>query len=317
MKEFKITTVDEEPVVALGTEQCEITDIDQHGGIEIECELESLIGVSAAGVPEKLSIRVRSSDGFGTGFFHELVLQRESNVVRLYFMSHTPNKVWEGRFGLATFIRAAAEQVAFHESLSVTHTEVDDDWKAITIASPIKDSDGITDSINSIASLLAAVLRDAEIALAGLSWKPGYQTDEDLFCRELLHPLLRRMAFLHVRYTHGKKEYGKDFTFSEMTSFGTMRHYGLQAKAGNISGEVNSETDELLGQIADAFAMPYYSIGSNEPHFISTFIIAISGHFTENAREKIVQKMAKGLVGSVFFLDRESLDELIERFWKK
>ena len=33
--------------------------------------------------------------------------------------------------------------------------------------------------------------------------------------------------------------------------------------------------------------------------------------------EKIVQKMAKGLVGSVFFLDRESIDELIERFWKK
>jgi hypothetical protein len=59
---------------------------------------------------------------------------------------------------------------------------------------------------------------------------------------ELVYPLLRRMGFLLVRYTHGKKEYGKDFTFSENTPFGTHRHYGLQAKAGNISGGVNAAT---------------------------------------------------------------------------
>jgi hypothetical protein len=44
------------------------------------------------------------------------------------------------------------------------------------------------------------------------------------------------MGFLFVRYTHGKKEYGKDFTFSELTPFGDHRHSGLQAKAGDISG---------------------------------------------------------------------------------
>ncbi len=105
------------------------------------------------------------------------------------------------------------------------------------------------------------------------------------------------------------------FTFSENTPFGTHSHYGLQAKAGNISGGVNAAIDELLGQIADAFAMPYYELGSKEPQYISTFVIAISGSFTENAREKIVEKMPKGVIGSVYFLDRERITELVERYW--
>jgi hypothetical protein len=62
--------------------------------------------------------------------------------------------------------------------------------------------------------------------------------------------------------------------------------------------------------------MPYYELGSKDPRYISTFIIAISGRFTENAREKIVEKMPKGLIGSVYFLDRERIAELVERFWK-
>ena len=84
-----------------------------------------------------------------------------------------------------------------------------------------------------------------------------------------------------------------------------------------MSGTVNAAVDELLGQIADAFSMPYYELGSKDPHFISTFIIAISGKFTENAREKIVEKVPKGLIGSVYFLDRDRIAELVERYWKK
>jgi hypothetical protein len=67
----------------------------------------------------------------------------------------------------------------------------------------------------------------------------------------------------------------------------------------------------------DAFAMAYYELGSNEPHYISTFIIAISGSFTENAREKIPEKTSKGITGSVYFLDRERITELVERYWNK
>ena len=49
---------------------------------------------------------------------------------------------------------------------------------------------------------------------------------------------------------------------------------------------------------------------------MSAFIVAISGRFTENAREKIVEKIPKGIIGSVYFIDRELLLELIERHWQ-
>jgi hypothetical protein len=124
------------------------------------------------------------------------------------------------------------------------------------------------------------------------------------------------MRFLAVRYTEGTREYGKDFTFSELTSFGVMHHFGLQAKAGDVSGEVNSAIDELVGQADDAFKMPYYDIASAEPRYLSTFIIAISGRFTSNAKEKIVYKIPRGLHGSLLFLDRESILELVDRYWK-
>ena len=88
------------------------------------------------------------------------------------------------------------------------------------------------------------------------------------FAQRLFSPLLRRMGFMAVRYLHGTREYGKDFTFSELSLFGHLRHYGLQAKAGDVSGEVNSAIDEILGQVKDAFVMPYYELGSREPRYI-------------------------------------------------
>jgi hypothetical protein len=57
-----------------------------------------------------------------------------------------------------------------------------------------------------------------------------------------------RLCFVSVRYLHGVREYGKDFTFSELSPFSRLGHYGLQARARDISGEVNSAIDEIIGQ---------------------------------------------------------------------
>ncbi len=280
-----------------------------------ECDLSDLAAEIANAFPDVLQLQIHSEDGFGTYFFHELVLSHHADGVALEFRCHTPNKYWEGRFGLATFLAAIRDQVPHFDNWEITQIELEDDWKGITLRRLIAKGDPLHASILNAATDIKHVLHTAAVALSGLEWKEEYSADEDLFCRELLYPLLRRMGFLLVRYTHGKKEYGKDFTFSENTPFGTHSHYGLQAKAGNISGGVNAAIDELLGQIADAFAMPYYELGSKEPQYISTFVIAISGSFTENAREKIVEKMPKGVIGSVYFLDRERITELVERYW--
>jgi hypothetical protein len=226
---------------------------------------------------------------------------------------HQPNKYWEGRWGLATFLNAVRNHIPFFPHVSIGEVELDDDWKRLTLRIPL-DPGSATEATSCGASILKKIIREAEIA-RGIHWKPEYETDEKAFCEEVLAPLLRRMKFLSVRYAHGVREYGKDFTFSELTPFGVMRHYGLQAKAGNVSGGVNSAIDELIGQADDAFRMPFYEIASTEPRYISTFIVAISGRFTSNAKEKIVQKAPPSVRGSLLFLDRELILELIQRYW--
>jgi hypothetical protein len=306
----------DEVAVLIGGKDREILDAGDDY-VLAQCDLADLASEASQAFPPDLTLQIHSEDGFGTYFFHELELSAGQHGSTLSFRCHTPNKYWEGQFGLATFLAAIRDQATHHDTWKITDIELDDDWKGITLERVVALGDPLVGSIEAAASDLKVLLHEAEVALSGLAWKEEYKRDEDLFCRELLLPLLRRMGFLFVRYTHGKKEYGKDFTFSEATPFGHHRHYGLQAKAGDVSGAVNAAIDELLGQIADAFAMPYYELGSKDPRFISTFIIAISGKFTENAREKIIEKMPKGLIGSVYFLDRDRITELVERYWKK
>jgi hypothetical protein len=287
----------------------------EEGRVWAECELEALRSEVSTGFPGILSLEVRSEDGFGTYLFHEAVLVGEPDKLSLQFVCHHPNKYWEGRYGLATLLDATAKQIPHHEGFVVEDMELEDDWKRLVVSTVIPPDLPLTDAIRNASEEMQKVLREAEVALGGLVWKKEFETDEKLFCTEVLSPLLRRLGFLNVRFSHGAKEYGKDFTFSEMTPFGVLRHYGLQAKAGDISGKVNAPVNEIIGQIGDAFAMPYYEIGSKEPRYISTFIVAISGVFTSNAKDKIAEKIAKGIIGSVLFLDRESLIELIERCW--
>lgn len=280
-----------------------------------ECDLADLENVSATSFPEKLTIQIQSPEGFGTYFFHELRLTNHDGGIALDFVCHTPNKYWEGRYGLASMITSINKQVAHFENFSVESFETEDDWKGITIRRMLSFGDPILPAIQLAASDLERLMTAAEIALGGLEWKTAYESDETLFSQEVLLPLLRRMGFLLVRYTHGRREYGKDFTFTEATPFGNQRHYGLQAKAGNISGGVNSQIDELIGQLNDAFSMPYLELGMTDQFYISTFVIAISGVFTENAREKIASKIPRGVIGSVIFLDRHRIMELVERYW--
>jgi hypothetical protein len=301
--------------VLISSKEVEILDAGDDY-VLAECDLADLETEAAQSFPVGLSLEIHSEDGFGTYFFHELLLTGGTDGVELAFRCHTPNKYWEGRFGLATFLAAIGDQVTHHDNWTVSQIELEDDWKGITLSRLVGTGDPLHASVLAAAADLQVLIHAAEVALSGLPWKDEYAIKEDAFCRQLLHPLLRRMGFVSVRYTHGTREYGKDFTFSELTPFGHFRHYGLQAKAGDVSGGVNAAIDELLGQIADAFSMPYYELGSKDPRYISTFIIAISGRFTENAREKIVEKIPKGLIGSVYFLDRERIAELVERFWK-
>jgi hypothetical protein len=304
------------PSVWINDKEMPILDHDgEH--VWAECTLEDLKDETVYAFPECLMLSIHNDDGFGTYLFYDIDIMWHRNGVALDFNCHEPNKYWNGRFGLGTFLSAIQDQATFLDNLVVSHIELEDDHKSISLGCVVFSGHRIYDSIMAVADQLNHLVRLAEVALAGLIWKKEYETDEAAFCKEVLYPLLLRMKFCFVRYGHGTKEYGKDFTFSEPTRFGDFRHYGLQAKAGDVSGEVNSKVDELLGQAKDAFEMPYYELGSKDPRYISSYVIAVSGRFTENAREKIVEKIPKLLVGSVYFLDRQRIEELVLRYWHK
>jgi len=312
---IQVQRENDDVAVLISGKEVEIMDAGEDF-ILAQCNLSDLANEQCQAFPEGLQLEIHSEDGFGTYFFYEVHLSGAAEGMAVAFCCHTPNKYWEGQFGLAAFVAAIRDQAVHHDNWKVTQIELEDDWKGITLERVVGVGDPLVASIRSAASDLNLLLHSAEVALSGLPWKEKYTTDEDSFCRELLQPLLRRMGFVFVRYTHGKREYGKDFTFSELTPFGDYRHYGLQAKASDVKGGVNAAIDELLGQIVDAFSMPYYELGSKEARYISTLIIAVSGRFTVNAREKIVERMPRGAIGSVYFLDRERITELVERHWK-
>jgi hypothetical protein len=309
-----VQSTSEEAIARLGNVELEVDDVDDSGRVIAECDQSALATASLDDFPDALVLRVHSEDGFGTFLFYELAVYRDGGQLIGEFICHQPNKYWEGRFGLATLLNAIRNQLPFFPDVSLGEVDLNDDWKRLSLRIGL-DPGAATEAISNSTSTLKKIIREAEIALGGIHWKADYETDERAFCEEVLAPLLRRMGFLSVRYTHGVREYGKDFTFSELTPFGVMRHYGLQAKAGDVSGGVNSAIDELIGQADDAFKMPYYEIASTEPRQISTFIVAISGRFTSNAKDKIVQKVPRGVWGSLLFLDRELILELISRYW--
>jgi hypothetical protein len=315
LTQIVVTVEDDDTWVGIGNTTLEVLDVSDDY-VMAECDVAALSNATFQDFPKQLMLQIHSPDGFGTFLFHEAVVSSASDgKLAIEYICHHPNKYWEGIWGLATLLAAIQGQVLHTSQYALGEIELDDDWKRLTLKTLVTEGPAPV-CFNESAQALKRIIREAEIALGGIRWKPEYETNESAFCAEILAPLLRRMGFLSVRYLHGTREYGKDFTFSELTPFGYLRHYGLQAKAGDVSGEVNSAVDELIGQTTDAFSMPYYEIGSGDPRYISSFVVAISGRFTANAKEKIVHKLPKGLVGSVVFLDREAILELIDRHWR-
>ncbi|MCW2120728.1 restriction endonuclease [Flavobacterium sp. 7A] len=284
----------------------------------IESDLKVIQGIKLTIIdfPKNLFFDLHSSDGFGTFFFYELEVGKVDNDVVFLFRSNQPNKYWEGKWGLSTFLGGLNEIINDKTEAEVHSLDIEDDYKEIEVKFICNVDFEFHDQISKYAKLLNQYIKNTERLLSGVVWQKEFETNEKLFCTELLYPLLRKMNFIDVRFTHGTREYGKDFTFSEIPLFGNLRHYAIQAKAGNVRGNVKSEIDEIIGQLDDAFSMPYFEVSVNENRLINTFIVAISGNFTENAKDKISQKIPTNLKGSIYFLDREKILELIEKYWK-
>lgn len=179
-------------------------------------------------------------------------------------------------------------------------------------------SDGLLfDFVDAQLRTLLEIIDSAELSLVGGPvWDAIYEKNEDRFCREVLDPLLHRMGFQSIRYTHSnRREHGRDFIFAYHTPFHEPIYFGLQAKKGRIGGSSISKIREILDQIETAFTVPfrYEPTKSKSDIYIACMIIAISGEFTDDALDKIQAGLPQHRfpIGSVYFWDKPRIMNLI------
>lgn len=157
---------------------------------------------------------------------------------------------------------------------------------------------------------------DLELINEDFTWRCEFENDETLFTKEVLIPLFNLMDFNSVRFNHGTQEFGKDITFYDTDKFGNIEFYGVQVKAGDISGKVNSKLNEIITQINDAFNIPFKNIETGREEFLSKIIIANSGEYTENAKTKIMHNIPSYLRMNIRFLDKAKIITLIKKLNK-
>lgn len=311
----------ENDFLSIDGHEFELIEIEVAGKKLLICETElkslSLINISVADYPINLTIDIDNETGFDTYLFHKLSVSKLNDFMIFDFECHQPNKYWKDTWGLSTFLASLSDSVKTDGNGKVELMYLDDDWKELTIRFAFDKDFNFKERIGGYSKILMKLIKETELTLSGGAvWRKEYEINESLYCTDILFPLFRKMGYIDVRYRHGIKEHGKDFTFSEQTKFGNLRHFGLQAKAGDLKGNVNADIDEIIGQLNDAFGMSYHEVSANETRQISTFIVAISGRYTDNAKEKIIQKIPKHFLGSVYFIDRDKTFELIEKYWK-
>ena len=136
--------------------------------------------------------------------------------------------------------------------------------------------------------------------------------DEKELRSAFLRPLMMRMGFLSITELDGSLEFGKDFVFAEVTPFGFERYYAIVAKhEKNIRQPATKLCETVLGQIRQAFSVPFTLGDTSGEHFVSTVIVANSGKISQNAKTWIRAELNKERYGeNVHIFDGERLSHL-------
>ena len=134
-----------------------------------------------------------------------------------------------------------------------------------------------------------------------------FETDEKAFCELYLTPFFKKIGFEQVIFNHGNNEFGKDYILVTKNIFGETEYYGVQAKAGNMSGAATSNISEITNQINIGFNNPYKLVDGKEI-YISKMIIAISGAYTENAKTIIQHSVDRYKFTNTIFLSKKELE---------
>ena len=242
------------------------------------------------------------------------------NKAYVHFEESFRRKYWDGDIGLKLYMETKRDIIKEREKeigdLKFESYDDDGDYIFLTFSTEIEAStfDGI---ITSAEQMLKEIEGTAELIVGSPFKNIEDAVDEQDFALSVVIPLLRKLGFSNIRYNHGRREFGKDIIFSRRTEFDDFEFWGAQVKYGDISGAANSDIDFVISQVDDAFKVPFYDLYTKRKERISKLLVVISGKFTENAIEKICEKIENHAIkNNVLFMDGAKIETIAEKFRK-
>ncbi len=240
------------------------------------------------------------------------------NRVRLDFEDSGTRKYWDGTIGFKAYMEAkkgiVEERATQVGDIALTGYEDDGAWIHLTYSTEAE-VEKISTAVELAEQIVEEIEGAVEMRLGAELWAPKDADSEKEFTLRTVLPILRKLGFQNVKYNHGKREFGRDVIFARVTEFQDLEFWAAQVKFGDVAGGANAEIDDFLAQIDDAFKMPFYDLYTKQRQRIAKLVIIISGKFTENAIEKISEKIESSAVrNNIVFVDGERLATLAERF---
>lgn len=241
--------------------------------------------------------------------------EKEFHVWYEEFMTR---KYWDGLVGLKLFMETKKgiieERSKEIGDIILDHYEDDGVYIYLKYCTNVI-ADSFENLLMDIEQLYGEIQGATDIALGSPFQHIDECEKESEFTIKVLLPLFRKLGFVNVKYNHGNKEFGKDVTFARRTEFDEYEYYGVQVKYGDVSGGVKGDINDLITQAKDAFSMPFYDVYSRNKVKVSKVIIAISGKFTLNAVEKIIEGIQDyPLKNNLIFLDGEKIESLMSKY---
>ncbi|MCE5263696.1 MAG: hypothetical protein LLG97_09200 [Deltaproteobacteria bacterium] len=241
-----------------------------------------------------------------------------SDKIRVEFEDGGTRKYWDGDIGFKPWMESKRATVEERQTEvgDVQFESYDDDGAYIWLQYSAEfQADSVEAAIQLAEQIADEIDGAAELRLGGRLIKASDPANEAEFTVRVVLPILRKLGFANIKYNHGRREYGKDIVFARLTEFQELEHWAAQVKYGDIDGGAGSEIDKIITQADDAFKMPFYDIYTRQQQRISKLVVIASGKFTENATEKICDKIeSHALRNNLVFLDGDKIETLAERF---
>lgn len=242
----------------------------------------------------------------------------DSNKLRISFEDAGTRKYWDGKVGFSLYMQTKKGIIEERQNedgdIQLDSYEDDGAYIALHFSTEIE-CETYEDAIRLSDQIIDEIEGATELRIGFELFRVTEVENEKDFTLRVVLPIIRKLGFSNVKYNHGKREYGKDIVFSRITEFSEIENWAAQIKYGNVKGGANSDIDEIFSQIDDAFKMPYYDVYTKNRVRPSKVCVIISGKFTENAIEKLCEKIeSHAMRNNVLFIDGERLESLSETF---